>query len=155
MNSLKGITCLGFALYSFALQFATGTGVTSVMKKKIYIVIDAAAHTNNYVLWLMKWYIIMLGICLFTKLLQQFLEIRLPLLSHPLFSTLPVLSKPSRKHTWVIGKQVLFEKFRIAELSVDVIYKMCRPKLLVGLSWYFHQAAAVAVRVSIHDCKQS
>lgn len=34
MNSLKGITCLGFALYSFALQLATGTGVSPERKNK-------------------------------------------------------------------------------------------------------------------------
>lgn len=60
-------------------------------------------------------------IIFFTKLLQQFLEIRLPLLGHPLPPALPVLCEPPRKHTRVIGEQVFLEKLRVAQLLVDVI----------------------------------
>lgn len=90
----------------------------------------------------------------YTKFLQQFLEIGLPLLRHPLFSALPVLCEPSRKHARVIGKQVFLEKLRVAQLLIDIIYKMRRPELFIRLSWYFNQAAAVAVRLPVHNGKQ-
>lgn len=54
----------------------------------------------------------------------------------------------------MIGKQVFFKELRVAQLFVDVIYKMWRPKLFIRLPWYFNQAAAVAIRLSIHDGKQ-
>ena len=65
-----------------------------------------------------------LGRGLFTKLLQQFLEMRLPFLCHPLFSTLPVLCKPPGKHARVIGEQVFLEKLGIAQLLVDVVHEV-------------------------------
>lgn len=54
----------------------------------------------------------------------------------------------------MVGKQVFLEKLRIAQLLVDVIYKMRRPELFICLPWNFDQAAAVAVRLPVHGGKQ-
>lgn len=83
--------------------------------------------------------------------MQQLLEVRLSLLSHPLFPTLPLLSKFLGKDARVVGKQVPFEEFGVRQILVDVVDEMRRAELVVGLPRDFDQTATVAVSIPVHD----